>query len=50
MTGDVKFAEILMEKGRPSGEAVLRFGTEEDALRAISILYSETYCLICSTN
>ena len=37
--GDVKYAEIGMEMGRPSGDAVVRFGSEEDALRAISILW-----------
>jgi RNA recognition motif-containing protein len=38
IAGDVKNVEMLMDMGRPSGDALVRFGTEEDALRAVSIL------------
>lgn len=36
----MKYAEIVMDKGRPTGDALIRFGSEEDAVRAISILYN----------
>ncbi|KAK7481093.1 hypothetical protein BaRGS_00027633 [Batillaria attramentaria] len=33
--GEVQFAEIIMDKGRPSGDAIIRFAHEEDAIRAV---------------
>ena len=37
-SGEVKFAEIKLEKGRSTGQGLVRFSTEDDAVRAISIL------------
>jgi len=34
--GEVKFAEIKLEKGRSTGQGLVRFSTEDDALRAIN--------------
>jgi len=35
-SGDVKFAEIVMEKGRSTGVGYVRFANYEDAHRAIN--------------
>ena len=45
LAGDVKFAEIVMDKGRSTGVGYVRFANYEDAHRAISILFysSETF-------
>ncbi|XP_076465671.1 myelin expression factor 2-like [Babylonia areolata] len=34
--GEVKYAEIKMEKGRSTGQGLVRFSTEDDAIRAIN--------------
>ncbi|KAK7481096.1 hypothetical protein BaRGS_00027636 [Batillaria attramentaria] len=36
--GEVKFAEIKMERGRSSGQGLVRFSNEDDAARAINNL------------
>lgn len=37
--GDVKFAEIVLDKGKSTGVGYVRFGNEMDAQRAVSILF-----------
>ncbi|KAL8568797.1 hypothetical protein ACOMHN_000080 [Nucella lapillus] len=34
--GEVKYAEIKMERGRSTGQGLVRFSTEDDAIRAIN--------------
>lgn len=39
---DVKYAEIKMENGKSQGWGLVRFGSAEDAQRAICILFDKT--------
>lgn len=49
-TGDVMFADMKSENGRPAGYGTVRFKNPDDAARAIGILCSVAYSHICKNS